>query len=301
MKVKFRKRVIDVETTRSIRCLITAICVVLIMALSIYLGKNIDVAMASTIEQETHVNETSSETEISPSTSYIEEARQTVTNQILIEPFEESKVTVLSSTINIVPTETKNDDIPTQNKITESESGEIEVALEAPPKVEESVKEEVVVEPELPKEKEYYLGYEISNNEKEILCRIVEAEVTGYGNAYKISDEEMRNCKFRVARVVLNRIKSQRFSGKTVESIVFAKNQFSPLIDGRYYRVNITNLTREAVEMALDASNQDNIPGGTFFTSGKGFSNSKLELICTDAVGHKFYRYKNWETDSLHK
>ena len=302
MKVKFRKRIIDVDITRSIGCFISAFCIVFMMVMSIYLRKNIEIAMASTIETETHVNETSSETEISPSTTnQNKEVNQTVTTPIIIEPFNEDNVTIISnSVVTILPTQSKVITSQRNKNIQESESGKKEVALESPSKIENKNRDEVKTE-EQPKKEEYYIGYNIPDDQKEILCRIVEAEVTGYGNAYKISDEEMKNCKFRVARVVLNRIKSQRFKGKTVESIVFAKNQFSPLIDGRFYRVTITDLTREAVDMALDASISDNIPGGTFFTSGNGFNNSELELIYTDAVGHKFYRYKNWETDSLHK
>lgn len=294
MKVRHRKRIIDVDIMTSFRCLVSAFAVVCFMALSIHLGKNMDVAMASTIENETHVNETSSKTEIDTNTNQMEVIKTETIKTQLIEPFDKNSVTVLSTRKPTVKTNQTNTIIQRTNDNINSSK---EVTLEAP-------KKEIVELPVIEEKPTYYLGYEISDAEKEILCRITEAEVTGGrgGNIYHLSDEEFKFSKFRVARVILNRMKSQRFKTSTVESTVFAKNQFSPTFDGRYYTVKITDLTREAVDMALDASIPDDIPGGTFFCSGKSdHTSDKIELIRIDGVGHKFYRYKNWETDTINK
>lgn len=296
MKVRHRKRIIDVDFTTSIRCFITAFSVVCILALFIYLGKNMNTAMASTIDIATHINETSSKTEINTNTNQMEVKETVSMENNIIEPFDKNKVTVLSTRKpNIVTNQPKTIN---QRIIYNNINSSKDVALESPKK------EEVIELPVIEEKPTYYLGYEISNAEKEILCRIVEAEVTGGrgGNIYHISDEEFKFSKFRVARVILNRIKSQRFKTSTVESTVFAKNQFSPTFDGRYYKVKITDLTREAVDMALDASIPDDIPGGTFFCSGKSdHTSNNIELIMIDGVGHKFYRYKNWEADTINK
>ena len=281
MKVKLRKRVIDVENTRSIRSFVAVSIVTFLMSMSTYMGDNINTVMASTTEV-THVDETFSEMEIEEPVIIP-----------MIEPFNQETITDLTNTIKEIPmNNTTSRIIDTTDK-----SGENEVSLIGPGEI---PNDEHIID-DIPEEEMNYLDINISDEEKEILCRIVEAEVTGTGECYNISDDEMKKCKFRVARVILNRIKSERFPGKTVESIVFQKNQFSPTFDGHYYTVHITDLTREAVEMALDGSIPDNIPGGTFFTSGKGFSSDKLEHIETDSVGHKFYRYKNWESDVINK
>lgn len=137
---------------------------------------------------------------------------------------------------------------------------------------------------------EQVLFFQVTPEEYEIMCRIVEAEVTGVGSS-KISSEQMIMSKFRVARVIVNRVLDQRFPN-TVSGVIFQKGQFTPVSNGRYYRVAITDLTRIAVNMALDTSVPDDIPGALYFNGGRGHSSRKLQLIMTDSVGHKFYRYK---------
>ncbi len=92
----------------------------------------------------------------------------------------------------------------------------------------------------------------------EILCRIVEAEA---GN----EDEKGR---MLVANVVLNRVKSSRFPD-TVKGVVFQKSgglcQFSPVANGRYYRVKVSDQTREAVEKVLRGA--DESQGALYFVN----------------------------------
>lgn len=92
----------------------------------------------------------------------------------------------------------------------------------------------------------------------EILCRIVEAEA---GN----EDETGR---MLVANVVLNRVESSRFPD-TVRDVVFQKKgghcQFSPVANGRYDRVKVSEQTREAVKKVLRGA--DESQGALYFVN----------------------------------
>lgn len=98
----------------------------------------------------------------------------------------------------------------------------------------------------------------LSSKEKNVLLRIVEAEATG---------ENIRG-KMLVANVVLNRVNSSKFPN-SVEKVVFQKNgsvyQFSPIKDGRYYKVSISNDTKKAVSRVLNG--EDYSQGALFFMS----------------------------------
>lgn len=85
--------------------------------------------------------------------------------------------------------------------------------------------------------------YEISDNEREILYRITEAEVTGEGS------ESYLEAKKNVASCVLVRLENGW--ANSIEGVVFQKKQFSPISDGRYWEVEITQQTRDAVDWVL--------------------------------------------------
>lgn len=91
-------------------------------------------------------------------------------------------------------------------------------------------------------------AWSITNQEKEILCRIVEAEAGGEGFKGKVL----------VANVILNRVASNQFPD-TVEAVVFQNSggtyQFSPVKDGRYHSVTISEETKQAVNKALEGMN----------------------------------------------
>ena len=92
----------------------------------------------------------------------------------------------------------------------------------------------------------------------DILCRIVEAEA---GN----EDEKGR---MLVANVVLNRVESSRFPD-TVKGVVFQKSgglyQFSPVANGRYYRVTVSEKTKNAVDKVLRG--EDESRGALYFVN----------------------------------
>ena len=88
-------------------------------------------------------------------------------------------------------------------------------------------------------------GVSVSASDRIILERIVEAEAGG----------EDHKGKVLVANVVLNRVKSKSFPS-TIREVVFAHRgstyQFSPIYDGRYYTVNVSDDTKKAVSDALN-------------------------------------------------
>lgn len=106
-----------------------------------------------------------------------------------------------------------------------------------------------VKEPEQSKETE---------EEVEILYRIVEAEAGG--------EDELG--KLLVANVVLNRRENQRFPD-TIREVVFQEEngvvQFSPVANGRYEEVNISEETKKAVNRALEG--EDYSQGALYFVS----------------------------------
>ena len=115
--------------------------------------------------------------------------------------------------------------------------------------------------------------------------KIVEAEATGYDEEHKLA----------IANVILNRVKSQNFPN-TIENVVFQKRQFSPIADGRYYTVKVTESTKNAVKRALNGEN--NSEGSLYFMNPKAsssknvkwFKNSLKYVKTIDC--HEFYKNK---------
>ncbi len=129
-------------------------------------------------------------------------------------------------------------------------------------------------------------GMTLSEHDYQILCRIVEAEAGG----------EDINGRILVANVILNRMESPIFPG-TVEGVVFQKSggtfQFSPIRDGRYYRVKVSDETIEAVERAL--LGEDYSEGALYFVSRKGAAPDKMRWFDNHLTrlfqygGHEFF------------
>ncbi len=129
-------------------------------------------------------------------------------------------------------------------------------------------------------------GITLSEHDYQILCRIVEAEAGG----------EDINGRILVANVILNRMESPIFPG-TVEGVVFQKSggtfQFSPIRDGRYYRVKVSDETIEAVERAL--LGEDYSEGALYFVSRKGAAPDKMRWFDNHLTrlfqygGHEFF------------
>ncbi|SHO47134.1 cell wall hydrolase [Anaerocolumna xylanovorans] len=98
----------------------------------------------------------------------------------------------------------------------------------------------------------------LSNGEIEVLQRIVEAEATG---------EDVKG-KMLVANVILNRVSNKDFPD-TVKDVVFQKDghtyQFSPIKDGRYYSVKVSEGTKKAIRRVLNG--EDYSHGALYFSA----------------------------------
>ena len=130
-------------------------------------------------------------------------------------------------------------------------------------------------------------GHHLSDREYGILTRIVEAEA---GNMDKKS-------KILVANVILNRMEHEAFPD-SVEEVVFQNVngaiQFSPIADGRYYTVKITESTKESVDRAL--AGEDYSEGALYFMersmsapSNVNWFDTCLTKLCK-YQSHEFYK-----------
>ena len=136
--------------------------------------------------------------------------------------------------------------------------------------------------------------YAITDDEYRILLRVVEAEVTGERFTYKgteVPTDELLKAKIRVAQVFLNRVEdTNKFSDDhSLKDALLRPGATSTLIDGRYYEVTITDLTRKAVDKALLNSTEDYTQGALFFSSGTTYC-AYGDYIFTDEVGHAFFK-----------
>lgn len=129
--------------------------------------------------------------------------------------------------------------------------------------------------------------YQFSDEELEVLLRIVEAEAGG-------EDEDGR---LLVANVVLNRVNSEEFPN-TVSEVVFQKEgsvaQFSPAYSGKYQRVEISDVTISAVGRAL--MGEDISQGALYFVARKRAGERSLKWFDEKLVflfehgGHEFFK-----------
>lgn len=126
----------------------------------------------------------------------------------------------------------------------------------------------------------------LSTEDYENLLRIVEAEASG----------EDETGKLLVANVVLNRVESESFPD-TVTEVVFQKNkgvtQFSPVSNGRFWKVEISEETIAAVDRAL--AGEDVSQGALYFAARKyanpenmRWFDEKLDYLFTYG-GHEFF------------
>lgn len=128
---------------------------------------------------------------------------------------------------------------------------------------------------------------ELSQEEYDTLLRIVEAEAGG----------EDATGRLLVANVVLNRVKSDKFPN-TVKGVVFQReqgiSQFSPVRDGRFNAVTISQETRDAVECAIYG---EDVSKGALYFAARSFADPErmkwfdahLTLLFSHG-GHEFFK-----------
>ena len=94
--------------------------------------------------------------------------------------------------------------------------------------------------------------FAITEDDYQVLLKIVHAEAGG---------EDIKG-RMLVANVVLNRLEVG-FGGDTITEVVFAKGQFSPVTNGRIFKVTPDEVTIEAVERVLNG--EDYSKGALYF------------------------------------
>lgn len=128
--------------------------------------------------------------------------------------------------------------------------------------------------------------YDLSQEDYEALLRIVQAE----------AGSEDEKGKMLVAGVVLNRVESSRFPN-TVKEVVLQHvdgvYQFSPVANGTYYSVKISDETKSAVDKVL--AGEDDSRGALYFASRKYADSEKMKWFdrslthLFDYGGHEFF------------
>lgn len=128
--------------------------------------------------------------------------------------------------------------------------------------------------------------YELSDQDYELLLRIVEAEAGG----------EDEDGKLLVANVILNRMENKAFPD-TISEVILQQNgnvtQFSPVADGRIWEVSVSEQTVSAVERAL--CGEDLSRGALYFAARKYADSRKMRWFDENLNflfrhgGHEFF------------
>lgn len=100
----------------------------------------------------------------------------------------------------------------------------------------------------------------VSESEVYLLARIIVAE----------AEDQPYKGKVAVGAVVINRVKSGKFPN-TIRGVIYQRGQFSPVSNGRFYRVNVT---AEDIEAARDALRGEDPTYGSLFFYAPGIVKS---------------------------
>lgn len=123
-------------------------------------------------------------------------------------------------------------------------------------------------------------GVSAGSEDRKILERIVEAEAGG----------ETIHGRLLVANVILNRVKNKEFPS-TIKGVVFShhgsKYQFSPISDGRYYSITVSEGTKKAVDLALHG--KDPSEGALYFMERRYAKSSNARWF--DCSLKRLFRY----------
>lgn len=114
-----------------------------------------------------------------------------------------------------------------------------------------------------------------SDEELELLFCVVQAE---------IGDEYSFEQKCNVASVIFNRLEHDRFPDTLSDILI--RDQFSPIADGRYREVEVTEDTILACEYAFMM--EDTTDGCLFFDSNNTLN---YQFVFNDGA-HNFYKYR---------
>lgn len=127
---------------------------------------------------------------------------------------------------------------------------------------------------------------EMTEEEREALERLIEAEASG---------EDLKG-KILVGNVVMNRVNDEEFPD-TIIDVIFhvagGDRQFSPVADGRYYSVVVSEETEEAVERIMEG--EDYSEGALYFSARDKADPDNMHWFDTNLKwlfrygGHEFY------------
>lgn len=125
-----------------------------------------------------------------------------------------------------------------------------------------------------------------SEDERMVLCRIVEAEAGNEDEAGKLL----------IANVILNRVRNEAFPD-TITQVVFQNRggvyQFSPVANQSYYRVQVSEETQQVVDRALEG--EDISKGALYFMARNASSKKNADWFDSHLTwlfkhgGHEFY------------
>jgi len=128
--------------------------------------------------------------------------------------------------------------------------------------------------------------FAITHDDYQVLLQIVEAEA---------GSEDIKG-RMLVANVILNRLEVG-FGGNTISEVVFDEGQFSPVADGRFFKVVPTEDTVEAVNRVL--AGEDLSEGALYFMCreraskrGTRWFDRNLKFLYKHG-GHEFYAEKD--------
>ena len=110
---------------------------------------------------------------------------------------------------------------------------------------------------------------ELTAEEQDMLLKIGMAEL---GNG------DCTECIALVMCTILNRVEAGRF-GSTVRGVLFAQDQFTPVVDGSYYTAVPNDRCREALDMVIHG--WDESQGALYyeFCEGESWHSKNLNLL----------------------
>jgi len=110
---------------------------------------------------------------------------------------------------------------------------------------------------------------ELTEEEKTMLLKIGMAER---------GRTECTECIALVMRTILNRVETGRF-GKSIQSVLFAQDQFTPVTDGSYYKAEPNESCYEALDMVIYG--WDDSQGALYYEwcTGESWHSQNLHLL----------------------
>jgi N-acetylmuramoyl-L-alanine amidase len=128
-----------------------------------------------------------------------------------------------------------------------------------------------------------FKNLKFTKKDVKIIYRIVEAECEG----------QSKEDKQHVTSIIINRLLSSKF-GDTVKDIIFAKNQFSSIENGRYDNADIANSTIDAVDEVIEkgVTNEATYYANLKYVSDKmrRWYYDSFQYLFTDDANHSFFK-----------